>query len=161
MVLIVFQWLLNMSLIMHPFYVSYTDVEYNSKSQSIEISVRIFSDDLEKALNSECKCKIDVLNPSYKKLTEQWVNVYLQKNLIIKGENKNLILKFIGLEHKEGSTWSYFEILNIPSIKKVEVVNKILFALHDEQTNMMHFKINGISKTIKLDNPESYYSALF
>lgn len=161
MVLIVFQWLFKASLLMHPFYVSYTDIEYNNKSQALEISVRIFSDDLERALNEECNCKIDVLNPVFKKQTEQWVNTYLQKRLGIKNDNKSLQLKFIGLEHKEGSTWNYFEVSNIANVKKLEINNKILFGIHDEQINMIHFKINGVSKTIKLDNPEYFYTTTF
>lgn len=161
MVLIVFQWLFNASLLLHPFYVSYTDIVYNDKTQAIEISVRIFSDDLEKALNKECNCKLDVLNPTYKKQAEQWVNTYLQKSLVIKSDNKNLQLNFIGLEHKEGSTWNYFEVNNVSAIKRIDINNKILFGIHDEQINMMHFRINGISKTIKLNNPEYFYTQTF
>ena len=42
----------------HPIYISSTEVDYNTKAKSIEISVKIFVDDLEPVLSKKYNSKI-------------------------------------------------------------------------------------------------------
>ncbi|MES2794942.1 MAG: DUF6702 family protein, partial [Bacteroidota bacterium] len=48
---------LNSSLNAHAFHTSITQIDYNSKAKNYEISVRIFTDDFEKAIDFENKIK--------------------------------------------------------------------------------------------------------
>ena len=46
-----YQWLIvAYTALIHPFFVSMTDINYNDNNKSLEISVRIFTDDLENTL---------------------------------------------------------------------------------------------------------------
>ncbi|HXL58320.1 MAG TPA: DUF6702 family protein, partial [Chitinophagaceae bacterium] len=45
--------------LIHPFFVSMTDINYNSKEKELEISVRIFTDDFENTLRKYHSTKID------------------------------------------------------------------------------------------------------
>ena len=39
------------SIIFHPFFVSVTEINHNAKNHSVEVSCRMFYDDLERALD--------------------------------------------------------------------------------------------------------------
>ncbi len=54
--------------LLHPFYVSVTEVRHNEKSRALEVSTRIFYDDLEEALASASRTKVDILKPSDREL---------------------------------------------------------------------------------------------
>lgn len=47
----------------HPFYVSITSVDYNPSKKRVEVSCRLFYDDLEVALKNQLGQHIDVIHP--------------------------------------------------------------------------------------------------
>ena len=47
----------------HPFYVSVTEINHNAKSKTIEISTKIFFDDLERDIENESKTSFDIVKP--------------------------------------------------------------------------------------------------
>jgi hypothetical protein len=56
MVNILIHWTLTSLLaVLHPFFVSVIDITHNPKERSIEMSVRIFNEDLEKTLAAVLK----------------------------------------------------------------------------------------------------------
>ena len=92
---ILHQWLLiGYTALIHPFFVSMTDINYNDKNKTLEISVRIFTDDLEKTIRQTYKGKVDLLNKNDKANSEKLVQQYINKHLIIKADGKVLNLKF-------------------------------------------------------------------
>src|SRR5438105_5006550 len=99
-----FQWLaIHASLLFHPFYISMTEINFNSKSKSLEVSVRIFSDDFEKTLRKKCNCKVDLLAVNEKKAMEKVVNDYVQQHLQIKIDGRVQALEFAGYQQEEES----------------------------------------------------------
>ena len=57
--------------LMHPLYISVTEMEYNPKEQALEISCKVFTDDLEKGLGKANDAKVDMYNPKDKVLLEK------------------------------------------------------------------------------------------
>jgi hypothetical protein len=148
-------------MILHPFYISMTDINYNGKAKSLEVSVRIFTDDFEKTLAKNCNCKIDLINPSNKKEMEQQVSWYIVNHLQIKVNGQIQSLELSGYQQEAESTWNYFEIKNVGQVKKIEINNTILHDYKEEQINMLHIKANGKDFTDKLDFPSSFYERNF
>lgn len=143
----------------HPFFLSMTDINYNGKAKELEISVRIFTDDLEGTLKKNYAGKIDILHPANVVEMNKIVNDYLQKHLQIQVNNVPAQLHFIGYEQQEESIWSYFEVTNISGVKKLEITNSLLHDYSDNQVNMIHAKVGDDEKSDKLDYPEK--QALF
>ena len=54
----------------HPFFVSVIDLNYKQKEHALQISVKLFTNDLEDALKRTTKKKIDILNPINKAETD-------------------------------------------------------------------------------------------
>jgi hypothetical protein len=148
--LILFFWL-N---IFHPFYVSVTEIDHNQKTKTVQVSVRVFFDDFENALDKRYKTSINILKPKDRKQVDGLISDYIKNHLQIKANNKSLTLKYLGYQIEEDAAWCYFESEKIETIEKLEIQNDILFEQHDSQINMIHATVNGKRKSTKLDNPE-------
>src|SRR5215217_7652052 len=96
-----YQWLLvSLIALVHPFFVSMTDINYNDKEKSLEISVRIFTDDLENALRKYHKDKIDILHPANQNTMNGYVKDYIQQHLQLNVNDKPVQLSFVGYEEQ-------------------------------------------------------------
>jgi hypothetical protein len=138
---------------LHPFYVSVTDISHNQKTKSLEISSKIFFDDLESDIEKENNLRIDILKPQNKELINDLIAKYLKKHIQIKVNGKITSLKYLGYEIQEEAIWCYLEANNINKVNLIEVDNNVLYNLHKEQINMLNVIINGKRQSIKLDNP--------
>ncbi|NOW98570.1 DUF6702 family protein [Mucilaginibacter sp. SG564] len=149
--LIIISWLS----LFHPFYVSVTEINHNARSQEVEISCRIFYDDLERTLEKQYHTHVDIVKPADKTKMNQLLNDYIKKHLIVKADGKQLALSYVGYEIQEDAAWTYFEVKGINKVKKFEVHDDLLFTEHPEQINMLHVTVGGQRKSTKLSNPES------
>ncbi len=140
----------------HPLYISIIDINHNAKDKLLEVSVRIFTDDFENTLKKYSNTKVDLSHPADKAVADKLVSNYLLSKLQIKLDNKNVALHYLGFELQQESIWTYFEVQNIPSVKKVEVTTNVLYDYQEKQINIIHAKVNGNEKSFRLDNPKSY-----
>lgn len=149
--LILFSWL-N---VFHPFYVSVTELEQNVKTKTVQVSVRIFFDDFEKALGARYKAKVNILKPADRKQLDLMISGYVMEHLKIKTNGAAVVLKYQGYEIQEDAAWCYFETVPLKDIKQLSIQNDILFEQHESQINMIHAIVDGKRKSTKLDNPNS------
>ncbi|WP_153796131.1 DUF6702 family protein [Foetidibacter luteolus] len=158
---IFFQCLMMAFGAMHPFYVSMTDINHNAKDQSLEISVRIFTDDFETTLHNNYKEKINLTNPANHAEMNRVVNDYIVKHLQLQANGKTVALSFVGFEQQSESTWTYFEVKGLTTLKNVTITNSLLHDYRKEQINMIHVKARGKEQSTKLDYPETQASFTF
>jgi hypothetical protein len=147
--------------LLHPFFVSVTEIRQNEKTKTLEISCRIFYDDLERTLEKNNQVKIDILKPTDRTKVDAFISAYLQKQLQLKADGQPVNWKYLGYEIEEDAAWCYLEApLNIPP-KRVEVKDAILYDAHPEQQNMVHVTIGKKRLSTKLDNPNDRYTFTF
>ena len=137
----------------HPFYVSVTEINHNAKEQAIEVSCKIFADDMEEVLRKNYKVAVDLTNSKQQAQNDKLITDYVSRHLSFSADGKALHLKYIGFEKESESVYCYFEMTGISSLKKLEVTNSILQDLTDKQINIMHVVVNGNRKSYKLDFP--------
>lgn len=145
----------------HPYYISITELEHNSKEKQLEISCKIFTNDLENVLRQNTKSYVDILHPKNKGLTSKIIREYLSNHLQVSIDGRKYKMEYLGYEIEEEAVWSYLQIKNIQVIKEIRIQNTILFDYKKEQINMMHVNINGIRKSTKLNYPDSFTSFVF
>ncbi|MGZ3920455.1 MAG: DUF6702 family protein [Bacteroidia bacterium] len=138
----------------HPFYLGVTDLKYNSKEKSVQGSVKLFTNDLEDALKKVYKVQIDLINGKDKNSLNKILNDYLKNHLKIKINSKPVTFDMIGFEHESEAVWMYVEILNAALPKKVEIENTLLYDQVKSQINIVHFEVNGNTKSSKVSNPD-------
>lgn len=155
MVNILIQWMLTGMLSMaHPFFMSVIDINHNPKEAALEISVRIFSDDLEKTLQQYSKQKINILSPADKPVIEKQLLAYMTDRLKLAVNGKPVRFTLVGYEQQMESTWCYFEIEKQPVVNQVAVDCSLLYDYETNQVNIIHVKSKGQQKTYKLDYPK-------
>jgi hypothetical protein len=145
----------------HPFFVSLTEVQHNEKAKRLEVSCKVFSNDLEATLEKNYHANIDILKPGDRARIEPLIRDYLQKHFQVLVDGKPVSFQFLGYEIEEDATWCYLEAGKINQVKRLEVKNDVLFAEHPTQTNLLHVTVKGRRQSTKLDNPESKASFSF
>jgi len=136
----------------HKYYVSVFQVEYAPQKKELQITARIFIDDLDAALSKKYGKKLYLA--STKEIPE--VNDYLKKYFIDKVHIKvNGVVKPVAFLDRETDDNILICYLTVPAdakINSLEVNNTFLFEAHSEQQNIIHTKVNGIKKSLMLTN---------
>src|SRR5688572_22567360 len=102
----------------HPFYVSVTEVHHNPKDKALEISCKIFADDMEDVLKQNYKAKVDLTDAKQQAQNNQLVHDYIVKHLSITTDGKPAKLNYIGFEKESESVYCYFEVPGVAAVKK-------------------------------------------
>ena len=138
----------------HPIYVSVTEIEHNSKENTLEISCRIFTNDFETILRKSSSMKVDLIKSTDKKNMNQLVEKYISNHLNINIDGVFKQLHFVGYEQADESIESYFQVDDVKSFKKIVVQDNILYEYKSEQISIIHTIVNNKRKSLKLNNPE-------
>jgi hypothetical protein len=130
----------------HEYHVSVTQMQFNPALKSFEVSIRIFTDDLERALsqnngNKRVTIKNDDQND---KIVEQ----YIQKSFALTdGQKKPAAMKYIGKEQEEDATWVYLEIPFQGGLSGSKLQNSTLMDVFEDQVNMTNVKFGAEKRT--------------
>jgi hypothetical protein len=138
------------SLKIHAFHTSITQIDYNSKAKTYEISLRLFSDDFAKAIDTENKTRNTKIEDGDK--TDAVVSAYVLKHfLIISPQNKKANLKYIGKENEDLATWVYLEIPAESLTTGSKIQQNCLMELFDDQVNILNYRKGEERKTLIFD----------
>lgn len=146
--------------LMHPYYVSVSEVEYISKTQEMGISFKFFTDDLEDALKAESTDKVNLLSGD-KAINQKLIEAYVTRHFSIYTDKTPVKLRFLGLEHDKEATWCYVEADNIKAFKNVSIRADFLYATKKEQVNIFHITVNGNRKSRRLVHPDQGFDESF
>ena len=119
--------------LIHKYYVSSTLIDYSADSETHQVSLKIFHDDLEKDLGF----KINELDYSDYDTTNLIIKNYLKDYLKIYSNEGKLELDYLGFERKNDLVIYYIEIYNDDNLKSFNVENKILFNSFKNQKNII------------------------
>ena len=121
----------------HPQHVSMSEVAYNAKTKSLEISIEVLEEDLESVLKRYSP------KAHSKEKKEKALFSYVQKRLLLRFQNKSLAaLSWVGMESQNQKTYLYLEFLVPKGIKNSSWKNHLFFDFHPDQRNRMILKIN-------------------
>ena len=126
----------------HKFYVSITQIDINSDNRKLEISARIFTDDLEASIlgltGQKLRLGSDKVHPKADSLLIDW----LFSGMNIKQEGHPLELIFIGKEVEADVTWIYLESREGISLNDALIIrNGLLQELFPDQKNLVNVRL--------------------
>ena len=145
----------------HPFYMSVCDLVYKSETQSLQIAVRIFTNDLETALKKAEGKAVDLYHPADSLSLEKQLNRYVQACLKIKINGQEQPMSYLGHEREAESCWLYFAIADCPKPLQLDLKNSLLYNSFRQQANIIQAEVDGIKKSLRLSFPEVNASFLF
>ena len=132
----------------HKFYMAIYQVNYAPEKKMLQITSRIFIDDLNKTLEKKYNKKLNL--GTNKETAEEIVLVkkYLAQNFIIKVNGQTKPITFLSKELDGDVLVCYSNITGISKITSLEISNSILLDWNTEQQNITHVKVLEIKNSI-------------
>ncbi|WP_321344513.1 DUF6702 family protein [uncultured Draconibacterium sp.] len=139
----------------HPFYVSICQVNYNQQNQSLEISVKIFADDLLVALSEEGHEKLYIGEDKENEHTDEYIFNYLTDKIHFSVNENEVQANFVGKEMEKDVVWTYLEINDIAQLNDIEVSCNLLTDVFSDQSNIIQVNKNGKIKNLLLSKRDT------
>ena len=139
----------------HEYHASIADVRYNPRTQSLEVAVKVFMDDLEDALSKRHKTTVVYSHTSEQ--VKKYLIDYLSSNLVLEVEKgKPLKQKFVGSEEDADVVWMYLEMpVQQTSLSQLYVKNAVLTELFSDQMNIVNINYKGKTESVLLQRGDT------
>lgn len=138
----------------HPFHVSVTEINQNTAGGTLEVQVKLFTDDFEATLKTVFNQKADLIDPALHERMDTLVNRYITSRLQLRVNDKAVQLQYLGFEHDREATYVYLEVEGVnASVRSLEVYSKLLYEQFSDQVNIFHVTAGKSKKSTKLDYP--------
>lgn len=135
----------NRPLTLHDFHVSVTQMQYNPKERTFEISLRVFTDDLEKALSTETKTPVHVGSTGKNDpLLEKYIRSHFA---YVNPQKQAKPFTYVGHEVEADANWLYLEMPHAEPYRGGLMKQNVLMELFDDQVNMVNIQYQGQKKT--------------
>jgi hypothetical protein len=129
----------------HDYHVSVTQMQFNPALKSFEISIRLFTDDLEKGLSQSNDARIVIKNGDQ---NDALIEQYIRKSFVLTdNQKKPASIRYIGKEQEEDATWVYLEVPIQGTWAGYKLQNSTLMEVFDDQVNMTNVKYASDKKT--------------
>ena len=147
--------------ILHPFHVSVCEIYHNDKTNALEITLKIFIDDLELSIQNRGHDNFMISGSDPGIVDRAPINSYLKDHFNLKLNNKIVSLEFLGFELQDDAILCYLEAKKINKAGEFELKNSILTEVFEDQINLTHFQIKGEMKSIKTTTENTSASVIF
>jgi len=133
----------------HKFYVGVFQVEYAAEKKMIQITSRIFIDDLNNAMEKKYHKKTFVGTEKETQADLDLFKKYLAENFTIKINGLTKPITFLSKEVEAGDVMvCYSRIKEIDKFKTIEISNTILVDWNGEQQNITHISAFGTKRSV-------------
>lgn len=140
---------------LHKFYVGVFQIDYFKEKKAVQITARLFIDDLEKALYKKHNKHIYITTKDEIAEANTLIANYLSEKLKIKINNKSQTIQFLTKEQEDNIVICYLKIPFKDNIKDLEITNTVLSDIFKEQQNLVHLNLNSNKKTLLFTNTET------
>ena len=134
----------------HKFYVSIYQVNFNQKKQILEITSRIFMDDLNDVLKTKYNQNTHIGEPNEMPQDAVLMKKYLFEHFSVKINGKQKTINYLSKEIEGNVVICYYNIKEISKIKTLEIQNTTLFDLNSDQQNIIQTTIYGKKQSLLL-----------
>jgi hypothetical protein len=131
----------------HEYHVSVTHMQFNPAQKSFEVSIRVFTDDLEQGLSQSNGNQRFVVKNNDK--NDPFVEKYIRKGFVLTDIQKRPVpMQYVGKEQEEDATWIYLEIPFQGKPEGYYLQNSTLMEVFEDQVNMTNIKLVSDKKTL-------------
>lgn len=134
----------------HKFYVAIYQINYAPEKKMLQITSRIFIDDLDSALENRYKKKFHLGEKESTAEEKTLMKQYFASNFTVKinGQAKSMV--YLSDEMQDDVLICYFRVTDIAKITSLEISNKLLLDYVTEQQNIIQTNVNGKKESLLL-----------
>ncbi|MEM7474471.1 MAG: DUF6702 family protein [Planctomycetota bacterium] len=148
----------------HPFHISFAEIEFNQKNQCFEVALKLHASDLDKVLSNRLKRTVDVEKDEVDESIQQYLNghFYLLPEEVAKAEKIDAKtplskLNFVGKEMEDSWIWIYFELQPPKSEKPLALVNTVFLDLVKDQINTVSIRAGKKRHAVKMTSKTPWH----
>ena len=155
----------------HPFHTSVAELEYNSQTKRIEVSLKLPAADLERALSSLAKRRINLDKDPLAELVTQYLDrhfLLVDSSLVPHTGHAELLAakwpseqrsqaRFVGHELMATWSWLYFEI-ELPAgvVEEMSLIDTVLFDINSGQINTVSVRRGSQRFALKMTEKDAW-----
>ena len=132
----------------HKFYVALYQVNYAPEKKMLQITTRIFVDDLNNAVGKKYSKKINLGSENESVDDVNFLKKYFSEKFYIKVNGQTKPILFLSKEMEGDVLICYFSVKEIQKINSLEIYNAVITEGNAEQQNIMHFNVSGVKNTL-------------
>ena len=134
----------------HEFYVSLTEIRYNGDSGRLEISMRIFPDDLDRALEVRHGVSGHLGTKLEHPEADSLLGKYLLDHFSVEADGREVVLTYLGKEPGPEAIWCYLESEPLASPAIFLVKNSVLFSDFTGQVNIVQLYVGDWNRGVMI-----------
>ena len=124
---------------LHAYHSSITELRYNAAKKQLELSVKVFTDDFEKALSQGQPVHISLSQSGPRPL--QLATAYLQRTLLVStAGGKPLPLQVLGMQAENDGYWFYCKVPLPGPLPSVQLRQTVLLDAFSDQMNIVNIE---------------------
>lgn len=145
---------------LHKFYVGIYQIDFVSEKKMLQITSRIFIDDLNDVLTQKYNVKTHLGDKNERPEDVVLMKKYISENFGITINNVPKTLEFKSKELENNIMICYFVVRDVNKIRSMAIKNSVLMDLHSEQQNIIQTTLNGHKKStlLTLDNHKAIFN---
>lgn len=132
---------------MHKFYMAIYQINYAPEKKMLQITARIFVEDLNKALEKKYNKKTFLGSGKESIESEELLKKYLAEKFSIKVNGQSKAINLLSEEMDGDVLVCYLKINDITKIKSLEICNSVLVECFAEQQNIVNISAFSIKKS--------------
>lgn len=145
--LLIFGWF-------HPLHISISEIVLNPKNGNVEISHRIFLDDLTDDLKERIGRPLELTDKKDAEMMQELVGDYLQQHFRLELNGKPARLQYLGYEVEDDVVWAYMEVPKVRKVSSINVRNTLFFRRFVDQMNLINVTVGEDLQSLRLDRSQ-------
>ena len=141
----------------HQFFISTTDIQFKSEEKRAEITIQVFTHDINLLLENANYKTIDLGTKKENDDIDIFLVNYLSDNFVLQDYRWKYIGKKVGTEY----TLFFLEIEDFSLSPKIAILNSLFMDLYNKQRNIVNFYNGKIIQSASMTNTEPVFSFNF
>ena len=140
----------------HKFYLSLTDIVYDQQEERLKITCDVFIDDFQNLLKIRYQKNFLLVEGEEYNYTTKYIKKYLTDKFLIRLEGDQKQINYLGKDYRDNKLRFYMYVSNVQPFDQIQITNKILMDLFENQKNMIHIDNGSTTKSLLLEKGRSY-----
>ncbi len=142
--------------IMHEFYVSLTEIRYNPETERIEVSMRIFPDDLDRALLQKTGIHTQLATELEPPGADSLLMEYLLERFYMIVNGERTVFHYLGKEQEANAIWCYLESDPVNQPVTLYIYQELLTEIFMDQVNIIQVYQGKWNRGLLLNRQERF-----